>query len=134
MNSDLMEQSLREIAVEGIDLDQEFDVTRLQEENDLIVLTNQISSDELISNEDILNTEKLIAEGRAESEYTTYNFDLWSVLKRGAINLVLPFINGMMLGFGEILAHEIGFKYNWQGARVVPERRIEQKNSSSRYL
>ncbi|GME73855.1 unnamed protein product [[Candida] boidinii] len=43
------------------------------------------------------------------------------------INLVLPFINGIMLGFGEILAHEIGFRYNWLGARVVPARRMVQR-------
>lgn len=37
---------------------------------------------------------------------------------RCGINLILPFINGLMLGFGEILAHELGFKYGWVGARV----------------
>ncbi|ODV96916.1 hypothetical protein PACTADRAFT_48706 [Pachysolen tannophilus NRRL Y-2460] len=41
-----------------------------------------------------------------------------------SINLILPFINGMMLGFGEILAHEIGFKYGWLGARVYPQKRM----------
>ncbi len=39
-------------------------------------------------------------------------------LSRTAINLILPFINGMMLGFGEILAHEIGFRFNWSGSKV----------------
>lgn len=35
-----------------------------------------------------------------------------------AINCLLPFINGMMLGFGEIFAHEIGFRWGWSAARV----------------
>lgn len=40
------------------------------------------------------------------------------ILISSAINLVLPFINGMMLGFGEIFAHELGFKWGWASARV----------------
>lgn len=35
-----------------------------------------------------------------------------------AINLFLPFVNGMMLGFGEIFAHELGFRWGWSAARV----------------
>ena len=31
---------------------------------------------------------------------------LWSLVRGAAINLLLPFINGMMLGFGELFAHE----------------------------
>uniref|UniRef100_A0A060T548 ARAD1C09064p n=1 Tax=Blastobotrys adeninivorans TaxID=409370 RepID=A0A060T548_BLAAD len=48
--------------------------------------------------------------------------DLVSVIASWAINLALPFINGMMLGFGEIFAHELGFRWGWAGARVVPRR------------
>ncbi|KAI9283297.1 outer membrane protein TOM13-domain-containing protein [Sporodiniella umbellata] len=39
---------------------------------------------------------------------------LW-LLKSTAINLVLPLLNGVMLGFGEILANELIFKYGWFG-------------------
>lgn len=35
-----------------------------------------------------------------------------------AINILLPFVNGMMLGFGEIFAHELGFHWGWSAARV----------------
>jgi hypothetical protein len=35
-----------------------------------------------------------------------------------SINLILPFINGLMLGFGELIAHELGFHWNWIGAKV----------------
>lgn len=45
------------------------------------------------------------------------------------INLVLPFVNGLMLGFGELLAHEIAWRNNIfhrvknAGYRIYPERR-----------
>ncbi|SCU80204.1 LADA_0B05666g1_1 [Lachancea dasiensis] len=45
-----------------------------------------------------------------------------------SINLVLPFFNGLMLGFGELLAHEISWKLNWfrktnNGYKIYPEAR-----------
>lgn len=43
---------------------------------------------------------------------------LRDVIIKGAINCFLPFINGMMLGFGEIFAHELGFRWGWSAARV----------------
>ncbi|ODV59826.1 Mim1p, partial [Ascoidea rubescens DSM 1968] len=54
-------------------------------------------------------------------------FNLWKYITSSSVNLFLPFINGMMLGFGEILAHEIGFRYNWFGAKVQPPRRLAEK-------
>lgn len=39
---------------------------------------------------------------------------LW-ILKSTAINFILPFFNGVMLGFGEILSNEVLFKYGWFG-------------------
>ncbi|KAF8425559.1 outer membrane protein TOM13-domain-containing protein [Tirmania nivea] len=41
-----------------------------------------------------------------------------SILRTAAINLVLPFINGLMLGFGELFAHELAFRLGWSGTRV----------------
>lgn len=43
---------------------------------------------------------------------------VWSLIRGAAINLVLPFINGLMLGFGELLAHEAAFRLGWGGTRV----------------
>lgn len=43
---------------------------------------------------------------------------VWSLIRGAAINLVLPFINGMMLGFGELFAHEAAFRLGWGGTRV----------------
>lgn len=108
-------------------------VDALLEENDAAVVAAQLSSDELVSNEDIANTHDIILEGRAyESEESSstdslagqvVKFDLFGIFTRGAINLVLPFINGVMLGLGEIFAHEIGFRWGFFGARVVPALR-----------
>lgn len=110
------------------------------------LLSNQVSSDELIDSEDLYNIHEIILEGREESEVEEYPYDsdliktspsgeiitfnLWSLLCKGAINFVLPFINGIMLGFGEILAHEIGFRYGFIGARVFPVRRYDPKKKS----
>lgn len=43
-----------------------------------------------------------------------------SILRTAAINLVLPFINGLMLGFGELFAHEVAFRLGWSSTRVFP--------------
>ncbi|KAG0134344.1 outer membrane protein TOM13-domain-containing protein [Tuber indicum] len=45
------------------------------------------------------------------------------LLRTAAINLVLPFINGLMLGFGELFAHELAFRWGWGGTRVFPSSR-----------
>lgn len=37
------------------------------------------------------------------------------ILKSTAINFILPFFNGVMMGFGEIFANEVMFKYGWFG-------------------
>ncbi|KAH3672099.1 hypothetical protein WICPIJ_010143 [Wickerhamomyces pijperi] len=41
-----------------------------------------------------------------------------TVLASLSINLFLPFLNGLMLGFGELVAHEVGLKWGWFGANV----------------
>lgn len=43
---------------------------------------------------------------------------IWSLVRSAAINLLLPFINGMMLGFGELFAHEAAFRLGWGGTKV----------------
>ncbi|KAJ4256767.1 hypothetical protein NW762_008863 [Fusarium torreyae] len=45
---------------------------------------------------------------------------VWSLLRGAAINLLLPFVNGMMLGFGELFAHEAAFRLGWGGTKVFP--------------
>ncbi|KAK4450185.1 hypothetical protein QBC34DRAFT_461428 [Podospora aff. communis PSN243] len=44
----------------------------------------------------------------------------WSILRGATINLFLPFVNGMMLGFGELFAHEAAFRLGWSSTRVFP--------------
>lgn len=41
-----------------------------------------------------------------------------SILRGAAINLILPFVNGLMLGFGELIAHETAFRLGWSNTKV----------------
>lgn len=43
---------------------------------------------------------------------------IWGILRGAAINLLLPFINGLMLGLGELIAHEAAFRLGWSGTKV----------------
>ncbi|KAM0818348.1 putative Mitochondrial import protein 1 [Seiridium cardinale] len=45
---------------------------------------------------------------------------IWGLVRGTAINLLLPFVNGMMLGFGELFAHEAAFRLGWSGTKVFP--------------
>lgn len=40
------------------------------------------------------------------------------ILRGAAINLLLPFMNGLMLGFGELFAHEVAYRLGWSNTRV----------------
>lgn len=46
---------------------------------------------------------------------------LWGLIRGAAINLLLPFVNGLMLGFGELVANEAAFRLGWSGTKVIPE-------------
>lgn len=43
---------------------------------------------------------------------------IWGILRGAAINLILPFVNGLMLGFGELFAHEAAFRLGWSNTKV----------------
>src|SRR4051812_9732785 len=43
-----------------------------------------------------------------------------SFLQIFTVNFVFPFINGVMLGFGEICANELAFRMGWFGIRNLP--------------
>ncbi|KAF4203334.1 hypothetical protein CNMCM8927_008926 [Aspergillus lentulus] len=45
---------------------------------------------------------------------------IWGILRGAAINLILPFVNGLMLGFGELFAHEAAFRLGWSNTKVSP--------------
>ncbi|KAK4501351.1 hypothetical protein PRZ48_007159 [Zasmidium cellare] len=47
----------------------------------------------------------------------------WSILRGAAINLFLPFVNGLMLGFGELFAHEAAYRLGWSKTKVFPAHR-----------
>lgn len=42
----------------------------------------------------------------------------WSIIRGAGINLLLPFVNGLMLGFGELFAHEAAFRLGWGKTKV----------------
>ncbi|KAF2140238.1 uncharacterized protein K452DRAFT_230996 [Aplosporella prunicola CBS 121167] len=52
---------------------------------------------------------------------------LWGLLRGAGINLVLPFVNGLMLGFGELFAHEIAFRLGWSGTKIFPSGRASRQ-------
>jgi hypothetical protein len=43
---------------------------------------------------------------------------VWGLIRGAAINLFLPFVKGLMLGFGELFAHELAFRLGWSGTKV----------------
>ncbi|KAJ5191534.1 Mitochondrial import protein 1 [Penicillium cinerascens] len=45
---------------------------------------------------------------------------IWGLLRGAAINLFLPFVNGLMLGFGELFAHEAAFRLGWSNTKIFP--------------
>ncbi|KAI9744183.1 MAG: Mitochondrial inner membrane protein oxa1 [Claussenomyces sp. TS43310] len=57
---------------------------------------------------------------------------IWGLLRGAAINLLLPFVNGLMLGFGELFAHEAAFRLGWGGTKFssVPIRRGPASSTS----
>ncbi|USP72861.1 TOM13-domain-containing protein [Curvularia clavata] len=48
---------------------------------------------------------------------------LWGLLRGAAINLLLPFVNGLMLGFGELVANEAAYRLGWSGTKIFPSHR-----------
>jgi hypothetical protein len=59
---------------------------------------------------------------------------LWGLLRGAAINLLLPFINGLMLGFGELFAHEAAFRLGWGGTKVSLQFINVRKGEGERYM
>lgn len=44
---------------------------------------------------------------------------IWGLIRGAGINLLLPFVNGLMLGFGELFANELAFRFGWSGTKVT---------------
>ncbi|KAI5244510.1 hypothetical protein E4T47_02776 [Aureobasidium subglaciale] len=42
----------------------------------------------------------------------------WGLVRGAAINLLLPFVNGLMLGFGELFANELAFRFGWSNTKA----------------
>ncbi|KAF2626606.1 TOM13-domain-containing protein [Macroventuria anomochaeta] len=52
---------------------------------------------------------------------------LWGLIRGAAINLLLPFVNGLMLGFGELVANEAAFRLGWSGTKIFPAGRSDSR-------
>ncbi|KAF9883942.1 hypothetical protein FE257_002624 [Aspergillus nanangensis] len=79
-----------------------------------------ISSD----SEDYSAHNELSSSSSSSSPLILYNPPtFWSILRGAAINLFLPFVNGLMLGFGELFAHEAAYRLGWSGTKVFPNHR-----------
>ncbi|OJI88250.1 hypothetical protein ASPTUDRAFT_51186 [Aspergillus tubingensis CBS 134.48] len=57
---------------------------------------------------------------------------IWSILRGAAINLVLPFVNGLMLGFGELFAHEAAYRLGWSGTKVRLQSLFDRQGRRTR--
>ncbi|PNS16500.1 hypothetical protein CAC42_234 [Sphaceloma murrayae] len=58
----------------------------------------------------------------------------WSLMRGAAINLLLPFVNGLMLGFGELFANEFAFRLGWGGTKVGNDPlKVDHSLTSRRY-
>ena len=55
---------------------------------------------------------------------TKNQITIFSILRSSTINLLLPFLNGVFLGFGEIFAHEVAHLFGWRGVTLRPASRM----------
>jgi hypothetical protein len=53
---------------------------------------------------------------------------IWGLLRGAAINLLLPFVNGLMLGFGELVANEAAYRLGWSGTKVREKHELGRRN------
>ncbi|KAL5624468.1 hypothetical protein BROUX41_004528 [Berkeleyomyces rouxiae] len=82
------------------------------------------SDSELYSESPEVDYEPDRAQSQSEPALVVYKPPtMWMLVRGTAINLLLPFINGMMLGFGELFAHEAAFRLGWGGTKVFPVTR-----------
>ncbi|KAJ4331077.1 hypothetical protein N0V87_009445 [Didymella glomerata] len=51
----------------------------------------------------------------------------WGLIRGAAINLLLPFVNGLMLGFGELVANEAAYRLGWSGTKIFPSGRADSR-------
>lgn len=65
---------------------------------------------------------------------TQRRFPWARILQLTAINMIIPLVNGLMLGFGEILAHELGTSWGWREARVYDPVEMAARKDRRKWL
>ncbi|KAI8056576.1 hypothetical protein BDF22DRAFT_652699 [Syncephalis plumigaleata] len=58
-------------------------------------------------------------------DYSTKGWFVWFI-RLGLVHLCLPFINGVMLGFGEICANEVTIRTGWLGLRALTDNYLHR--------
>ncbi|KAK4224518.1 hypothetical protein QBC38DRAFT_15947 [Podospora fimiseda] len=81
-------------------------------------VTIRSDSEQYSAREDILTSPRSSSSPPAVVAYQPPT--TWSIFRGAVINLFLPFVNGMMLGFGELFAHEAAFRFGWSNTRIFP--------------
>ncbi|CCF57786.1 hypothetical protein KAFR_0D01400 [Kazachstania africana CBS 2517] len=79
----------------------------------------------------IIKSDTILNKIRTLLPSSIYSIDFTKIISfatSSSINLVLPFINGFMLGMGELFAHEISWRYHWfnhnnAGYKIFPVSR-----------
>ncbi|KAK9462657.1 outer membrane protein TOM13-domain-containing protein [Lipomyces oligophaga] len=99
-------------------------------------------SDKTPEQPELVEEEQELSDPHTNKETATEGFKPWlarslgtagSLLRFSSIQLLFPFINGVMLGFGEIFANELGIRWGFIGADVHPMR-INIRNQVDRRL
>ncbi|CAI4051067.1 hypothetical protein SKDZ_15G1280 [Saccharomyces kudriavzevii ZP591] len=91
-------------------------------------MTEVVSLWESVSDDESQEKGSMELQSTPDSDESSRVQSLVSFVGSCSINLFLPFLNGMMLGFGELFAHELCWRFNWfnhrnKGYKVYPESR-----------
>ncbi|EJS41802.1 mim1p [Saccharomyces arboricola H-6] len=91
-------------------------------------MTEVVNFWESVSDDESQGKDCMEIQGTPDSDEGPLMQSLMSFMGSCSINLLLPFLNGMMLGFGELFAHELCWRCNWfnhrnKGYKVYPESR-----------
>ncbi|KAI9591484.1 hypothetical protein BDF19DRAFT_417113 [Syncephalis fuscata] len=58
-------------------------------------------------------------------DYSIKGWSIWFI-RLGLVHLCLPFVNGVMLGFGEICANEVTIRTGWLGLRALTDNYLHR--------
>jgi hypothetical protein len=83
--------------------------------------SNSSSSQHSQLSQHTINTELV----KQTADYSMKGWFVWFI-RLGLVHICLPFINGVMLGFGEICANEVTIRTGWLGLRALTDNYLHQ--------